>query len=282
MFINKNIRIFNVVLFIIIFFLNVKVFAGDIKEMIELSRKSCVKVTSIVGNSKGTGFFIAQDLVVTCFHVIAKINQSESDINWTIFPDITVVTIGGQEISAHCISIPSQEELSPLINDFALLKLSVIPSNLSGNILEFTDVDLKNLSIGDNCYYSGYPLSVPTNVTNTGIISGIAEDINLICVQGPVNKGNSGGALISDNGNVIGIISMREGGISKGLNDLSKYIEALSRQRSSVQILGVDPLQAIRATVETLNTYISTGIGYAKYIGFVKEYCKKFNIKTGS
>ena len=70
---------------------------------------------------------------------------------------------------------------------------------------------------------------------------------------------------------------MREGGISKGLHELTLYIEATSKQ-GSIQIMGVDPLQAIKATVETLNTYISTGLGYARDIKFLREYCEKNNI----
>ena len=109
------------------------------------------------------------------------------------------------------------------------------------------------------------------------MISGIDDSGSIICIQGSINKGNSGGALISGDGKAIGIISMREGGISKALQELTVYIEATSKQ-GSVQIMGVDPLKAIKATVETLNTYISTGIGYARYIKFLKEYCSKHKI----
>jgi len=105
-------------------------------------------------------------------------------------------------------------------------------------------------------------------------ISGVDINGSIICIQAPINKGNSGGALLSSDGNVLGVISMREGGISKGLDDLSKHIEITSKQ-GSVQIMGVDPLQSIRAIISTLDTYISTGIGYAIHIKYLREYCKK-------
>jgi hypothetical protein len=109
------------------------------------------------------------------------------------------------------------------------------------------------------------------------MISGIDDSGSIICIQGAINKGNSGGALITDDGKVIGIVSMREGGISKALKDLTVHIEATSNQ-GSVRLLGVDPLGAIKATIETLDTYISTGIGYARCIKFLKEYSSKHKL----
>ena len=42
--------------------------------------------------------------------------------------------------------------------------------------------------------------------------------------------------------------------------------------------MGVDALQAIKETIETLNKYISTGLGYARDIKYLKEYCETHNI----
>lgn len=241
---------------------------------IELSRKSCVEITSKSGNSKASGFFIDKDLVATCFHAVASITQSGKNINWEIFQDIKIKTIEGETINAQCVSIPVQTDLSPLTKDFAILKLAKTPSNITNYILNFSDIDVKNLEIGSDCYFSGYPLSTPGLITHKGMISGTDSSGNIICIQGSINKGNSGGALLSNEGKVLGIISMREGGISKALEDLVIYINATSKQ-GSVQLMGVDPLQAIKVTVETLNTYISTGIGYAINIKFLEEYIIK-------
>lgn len=264
--------------FIFFYIFNISfLFAGDDMDIINLSRTSCVKVTSKSGNSKGSGFFISDDLVVTCFHVIASTNQNGQKISWNIFQDIQITTIEGETINANCISPPNQADLSPLSQDFAILKLIKKPTNIKNYILEISDQGIKNLKIGSNCYFSGHPLFTPALITHKGMISGIDDSGSIICIQGSINKGNSGGALISGDGKAIGIISMREGGISKALQELTVYIEATSKQ-GSVQIMGVDPLKAIKATVETLNTYISTGIGYARYIKFLKEYCSKHKI----
>ena len=108
-------------------------------------------------------------------------------------------------------------------------------------------------------------------VTHKGIISGINSDRSIICIQAPVNKGNSGGALMSFDGKVQGIVSMREGGIGRGLEELQIYIDSTSKN-GSVHLMGVDPLQAINALIGTLNTYISTGIGYAHSSKFISDY----------
>ena len=194
--------------------------------MYEISQKSCVKVVSNSGNSKGTGFFISENLVATCFHVIASIQQNGVNGQWDIFQDLKVTTINGEELDADCISVPTQTELSPLVNDFAILELSQQPTNLDDYDLKLTASTLDDLNVGAGCYYSGYPLASPTMITNKGYISGIAHDVDIICVDGSINKGNSGGALISEEGEVLGIISMREGGISKGLQELTLHIEA--------------------------------------------------------
>lgn len=249
--------------------------------MYDLSKKSCVKVISQSGNSSGSGFFIGEDIVATCFHVIANITVDGQTINWSVFTDLKVITSDGQEILATCISLPNATDSSPLIYDFAILKLVNSPNNLSEYKLELSDEEITNIDLGEVCYFSGYPLAVPTMITQQGNISGIAIDKSILCIQGSINKGNSGGGLINEEGKVIGIVSMREGGISKGLQDLTKYIESTANQ-GSVRIMGVDPLQAIKATVETLNTYISTGIGYAREIKYLKEYCENNNVQLGS
>jgi hypothetical protein len=115
-------------------------------------------------------------------------------------------------------------------------------------------------------------------VTHFGTISGITKDKSVICVQAATNKGNSGGALIDKKGEVIGIISMREGGISLGLQNYLNQINQAEKM-GSVQIMGIDPLQATKETINVLDTYISTGIGYARRSTFLNDYIKKNKIK---
>ncbi len=111
-------------------------------------------------------------------------------------------------------------------------------------------------------------------VTHRGMVSGFDGSSSLIFVQASINKGNSGGALLNNQGHVVGIVSMREGGISQGLKDLRVNIDKTSSQ-GSVQMMGVDPLQSTKAIIQTLDQYISTGIGYAHSVKFAREYLGK-------
>ncbi|MFC5684611.1 S1 family peptidase [Flavobacterium sp. MAHUQ-51] len=242
--------------------------------VIKNSRKSCVKIYSIQGQSVGTGFFISDELIATCFHVVAKIEADGTNINWSIFQDLTIVTENGENVSATCISIPNNISSEPLFQDFAILK----------TIKKVKDIAILPLSkklthnITETIMFSGYPLGTPIMVSHVGTISGITKDKSLISVQASTNKGNSGGALINKEGEVIGIISLREGGISAELQSYLKRINDTQSQ-GSIEIMGINPLQATKETITILDKYISTGIGYARNISFLQNYISKNGIK---
>jgi S1-C subfamily serine protease len=240
--------------------------------ILELSRTSGVMLLSQSGDSKGSGAFIGDQHVLTCFHVVATLSVQGSTVNWTLYPDLQVVLPSGETIGATVVSVPTQADPSPLLQDFALVKLKSKPTK------SFSKVPLapekETLTVGDDVVFSGYPLATPGMVTHRGMVSGFDSSSSLIFVQASINKGNSGGALLNMQGHVVGIISMREGGISRGLDELRVDIDKTSSQ-GSVKIMGVDPLQATRAIIQTLDQYISTGIGYARSIKFTREYIGK-------
>jgi S1-C subfamily serine protease len=240
--------------------------------LLELSRSSGVKLISQSGNSSGSGFFIDDQHVLTCFHVVAALSVKDKTVTWTIYPDIQVVLPSGETIGGTVMLVPTQSDPAPLVHDFAIVKLNRKPSK------QFSKVDLasdkETVKIGDDVAFSGYPLATPGMVTHRGMISGFNDSASLIFVQASINKGNSGGALLNSHGHAVGIISMREGGISQGLGELNVYIDQTA-SHGSVQIMGVDPLQATKAIIQTLDQYISTGIGYARSISFVREYISK-------
>ena len=241
-------------------------------DVLELSRNSAVMLLSHSGNSKGSGFFVGEQHVLTCFHVVAALKVQGSSVNWSLHPDLQAVLPSGEQISVSVVSVPTQTDPSPLLQDFALLKLMKKPSK------KFTMVQLasekETLKVGDEVVFSGYPIATPGMVTHRGMISGFNNSGSLIFIQASINKGNSGGAILNAQGHVVGIVSMRAGGISKGLDELRIYIDQTS-SKGSVQIMGVDPLKSTKAIIQTLDQYISTGIGYARSVKFVREYLDK-------
>lgn len=240
--------------------------------VLQLSRSSGVRLVSQTAHSSGSGFFIGEEYVLTCFHVVASISVQGSNMNWKLHPDLQVVTSSGETIDATVISVPTQADASPLMQDFALVRLRSKPSKSFAALILASEKETPN--VGDVVVFSGYPLATPGMATHRGMVSGYDESLSIIFVQAPVNKGNSGGALLNAQGHVIGIVSMREGGISQGLQQLQVYIDQASSQ-GSVQIMGVDPLQATKAIIQTLDQYISTGIGYARAIRYFQDYVAK-------
>ncbi|MBV8907123.1 MAG: Do family serine endopeptidase, partial [Acidobacteriia bacterium] len=91
--------------------------------------------------------------------------------------------------------------------------LAVLKINASGlPVLELGDSDA--VRVGDVCLAIGNPLGVGETVTNgiisakqraTGLSSGNFEDF--LQTDAPINKGNSGGALVNTRGELIGINS---------------------------------------------------------------------------
>jgi len=201
--------------------------------------------------------------------VVVAIQQVGTGVNLVPFKDIHVILPSGEDIPAHIASLPTQSDPAPANDDFAFLQLDRSPSGL------FTKIELagdkEKFKLGDEVAFSGYPLSTPGMVTHRGMISGSNDSRGLIFIEAPVNKGNSGGALLNQEGHVIGIVSMREGGISEGLANVRSQIRQ-SAQHGQVTIMGVNPLSTTEALIDTLDEYINTGIGYARSIKFARSY----------
>lgn len=245
---------------------------GQAASLLDSSRDSTVMISSRSADSKGTGFLIGDQHVLTCFHVIAAISVQGQTVNFRIHPDIEITLPSGETMAAAVASTPTQTDPAPLQHDFAVLKLKTKPSKSTSKLPLASGKE--PVKVGDEVVFSGYPLATPGMVTHRGMVSGFDPSGALIFVQASINKGNSGGALLNARGQVVGIISMREGGIGKGLTDLSVSLDQAAAQ-GQVQLLGVDPLQGTKAIIQTLDRYISTGIGYARSVKFVNEYLAK-------
>jgi serine protease Do len=85
--------------------------------------------------------------------------------------------------------------------DLALLKI-----NRPGKLPTVALGNGKSLQVGDNVYAIGTPLGEQNQSTlTTGIVSGLRDDGKKIQTNASINQGNSGGPLLNDKGQVIGV-----------------------------------------------------------------------------
>ena len=92
-------------------------------------------------------------------------------------------------------------------NDLALLEVNAKPSRIAA--LRFA------VRLGENVEAFGYPLSqvlaTSGNFTtgNVTALAGLGDDSRFLQISAPVQPGNSGGPLLDENGNVVGIVSSK-------------------------------------------------------------------------
>lgn len=140
----------------------------------------------------GTGFLIdGKGYIVTNAHVI----KGSSFVN--------VVNNKSDEFKAKIVYVDTKKDIAILKitdNDFAPLKS-----------LPYSIAKSSNVSLGQEVFTLGYPRNEITY--SKGDISaktGYNGDTLSFQVQMPANPGNSGGPLLNEDGEVVGIISRRE------------------------------------------------------------------------
>ncbi len=137
----------------------------------------------------GSGVIISKDgYIVTNNHVVADVDE------------ITVVLTDNREFSAKVIGTDPS-------SDLALIKVN------SNDLPAITISDSEKLRIGEWVLAIGNPFSLGTTVT-AGIISAKARGMGMNSVESfiqtdaAINRGNSGGALVNTNGELVGINAM--------------------------------------------------------------------------
>ncbi len=133
----------------------------------------------------GSGFIVSSDgYVITNAHVAR--NQPAV---------LTVRMSDGKELPADVVGFATGGV------DLALLKIN--------NSRKFPTIKLGNVSstkVGDSVYAIGTPLyEFNHNTLTNGLVSGIREDGNWIQTNAAINHGNSGGPLVNDRGELIGV-----------------------------------------------------------------------------
>jgi S1-C subfamily serine protease len=138
------------------------------------------------GPSRGTGFFIKPDQVLTNAHVI----QGQTSVT---------LQVGNATYNAQVQTISTG-------SDLALLK--VYGANPSQPVLTMGSVG--HARVGQEVIAVGSALGVLSNTVTRGIVSAVRQigNITLIQTDAAINPGNSGGPLVDRSGSVIGVNSL--------------------------------------------------------------------------
>jgi hypothetical protein len=164
-----------------------------VEEIVSMAEPAVALVDA--GNSRGTGFFIGPDTVVTNVHVI----EGRSFV--------TVKLSNGTSFSARV------ERTLPTV-DLAMLKTDKPhPQRVA---LELGTIE--GVRAGQEVVAIGAPLGLQSTVTR-GIVSAVrnAGGVILIQTDAAINPGNSGGPLINREGRVIGVNTLKIGGAAQSL-----------------------------------------------------------------
>jgi S1-C subfamily serine protease len=138
--------------------------------------------------ASGTGFFVSEDgYIVSNHHVISDATEVE------------VYDSTGQKFSAKVIS-------SDISNDVALLKIESKSTPLAIS-------QTANVKKGNEIFTLGYPVvgiqgqEQKATFGRVNALSGVQGDIRYFQIDVPIQPGNSGGPLISEDGSVIAIVT---------------------------------------------------------------------------
>ena len=169
---------------------------GEVMDAVEIYEKCVPSVVSIQADgegeySTGTGVVMSADgYILTNAHVVADSLR------------MSVLLSDGRVMEARLVGADAGEDL-------AVLKVEA--SGLTP--AEFGDSD--RLRCGEMVVAIGDPLGYRTSITQ-GIVSALNRtvpvdgvELQVIQTSAPINFGNSGGALINDRGQVVGITTLK-------------------------------------------------------------------------
>lgn len=161
------------------------------------------------GNSLGSGFALGTNCIITNAHVIADNSQ------------ISVLSYSGNEYKATVLGINESEDIAVLVVE-------------NGDFPYLTVADTSMMKTGDDIYAIGAPKGMAYTLTK-GTVSAkerIVRNHSYIQIDAAINEGNSGGPLLNDNGQVLGMNTLKmsdsEGiGLAIPINRICDYLQSL-------------------------------------------------------
>ncbi len=216
--------------------------------------------------ASGSGIIISEDgYILTNNHVVSSSSESNSyyqiseatKISVTLFDDET-------EYEAKIVGKDAQ-------TDLAVIKIE------KNNLIKAEFADSDSVKVGEFAMAVGNPVNMTSTVT-TGIVSAVnrkitdSEGKTYKCIQtdAAINSGNSGGALVNSEGNVIGINTLKLSGsgiegigfaipINSTTDITSQLIQYSKVKRPYIGISGIDLDEATAKKYElVIGIYVKT------------------------
>lgn len=222
-------------------------------------------VSSVFGSSTaqatGSGIIISEDgYIVTNNHVISSESSSSS---YYAITEATGITVN--------LYNDSTEYTATIVGTDSYTDLAVIKIDTTG-LTPATLGNSDNVQVGEFVMAVGNPLGMQSSVTS-GIVSAVNREVTTddgttytaIQTDAAINSGNSGGALVNANGEVIGINTLKLSGegiegmgfaipINSTTKVISELIEYKEVRRPYIGITG-------SAVTETISTRYNVPIG---------------------
>ena len=153
----------------------------------------------------GTGFWVKNNVFITCAHVVQKFAEQHIDIAGALF-------FGGNE------DIYRKASISILDYEHDLAVLCVEEKNFK---LENERISLnitnKKEKIGEDVFFAGYPLGdrllndKHTTIFSKGCVAHASSDLNIIRkhikISGSIEPGFSGSPVVNKEGEVFGVVA---------------------------------------------------------------------------
>jgi len=206
--------LFSAIIAVLFLIISVQAFAFTPKEIYQKVGSGVVLILASEGSrmgSVGTGSIIREDgLIITNAHIFTRENSSR------LKPDIAIFLKPARVTGNHKKDL-SQRYKGKIVSydmplDLALLKIVEMDHNKPLARVDFADSE--NVVIGDKVYAIGHPEQGGLWSLTTGVISAFRQDHggvagkNLFQTDASINRGNSGGPLLDENGVMVGINSM--------------------------------------------------------------------------
>ena len=144
-----------------------------------------VKPETIVPAASGTGFFVSREgHIITNYHVIEGCDANK-------------LSYKGKVINTDTLAVDKT-------NDLAILKAQIVPAKVYS-------VAMEDASLLEDIIIAGYPLgkkvssAIKTSKGSVTALAGFGDNYSEFQTDAALNQGNSGGPIINQKGNVVGV-----------------------------------------------------------------------------